>query len=99
VSRENEGRKYDSGKRRLSLLPFKALETVTEVLEYGAAKYDDENWRKVPDAQRRYYDAALRHLHAHKYESSDAETGKSHLAHAACCLLFLLELDSVGGEK
>jgi hypothetical protein len=64
---------------------------VLRVLEFGAKKYGAENWREVPDARRRYYDAADRHLRAWwEGEALDPDTGESHLAHAACCLLFLL---------
>jgi hypothetical protein len=52
------------------------------------------NWRRVPDAQRRYFDAAQRHLLAWwAGEKEDPETTLSHLAHASCCVLFLLALD------
>lgn len=91
-----DGRKDDQGKNRLGLLPPLALEAVGRVLTFGARKYAPENWRKVPDAKARYLDATLRHVVSYmKGERMDPETGESHLAHAACCLLFLLELDDV----
>ena len=89
-----EGAKHDAEKIRLDLLPPTALERVGEVLTYGAKKYAPENWRKVPDYRRRYTAAALRHLLAWmKGEPRDLESGLPHLAHAACCLLFILDLD------
>jgi ribosomal protein L32 len=46
----------------------------------------------VPDAKRRYFDAAQRHIWAWKAgEETDSETGASHLAHAICCLMFIME--------
>ena len=91
------GVKHDGGKPRLSLLPWAAVLVVVEVLEYGAKKYAPDNWRHVPDARRRYFDAAMRHLTAWwSGERADAETGLSHLAHAACCVLFLLALELEG---
>lgn len=85
------GVKYDSDKPRWSLLPFKALQEVVEVLTFGAKKYAADNWKHVPQAQERYIDAAYRHLADwNSGEKKDPETGKSHLAHAICCLLFLL---------
>jgi hypothetical protein len=85
------GVKYDSDKPRWSLLPFKALQEVVEVLTFGAKKYAADNWKIVPNAQERYIDAAYRHLADwNSGEKKDPETGKSHLAHAICCLLFLL---------
>ena len=40
------GIKYDSGKLRWTLLPFRELEEVVKVLEKGAVKYDFDNWKK-----------------------------------------------------
>lgn len=90
----SEGVKYDSGKPRWGLLPYEELEDVVKVLTFGSQKYADDNWKKVPDAQNRYFDAAMRHLIAWKKgEREDQETGISHLAHATCCLLFLQWFD------
>lgn len=89
-----EGRKFDTGKPRWSLLPEGAVAEVIQVLEYGAKKYAEDNWRFVDDGQRRYYDAAMRHIDAWwRGESKDPETGLSHLSHATCCLMFLYCLD------
>lgn len=88
------GTKFDSGKWRFSLLPMDALRQVIAVLEYGAQKYSADNWQAVPDARKRYFDAAHRHLAAwFSGELLDSESGLSHLAHATCCLLFLLYFD------
>ena len=91
---KEEGRKDDDGKPRWDLLPFKALSSVVDVLTYGARKYGPGNWRKVPRARSRYLAAAFRHLVAAcRGEACDRESGLPHLAHAACCLLFLIELE------
>ena len=88
------GVKYDNGKPQWSLLPFRALTQVVEVLTYGAKKYAPDNWKKVPDARRRYIDAGFRHFTAYAAgETHDPETGKHHLAHAICCLLYLVAFD------
>lgn len=90
----NQGVKYDNGKPQWSLLPFKALGQVVEVLTYGARKYSPDNWKKVPDARRRYTDAGFRHFTAYASgETHDPETGKHHLAHAICCMLYLVAFD------
>lgn len=87
------GRKDDKGKRRFSLLPAMAVRTVVDVLMFGAAKYGDENWRKVKDPHTRYYDALMRHVDAWRDgETLDTDSGLPHLAHAVCCLLFMIEL-------
>lgn len=86
--------KHDSGKWRFSLLPFSAIKTVVSVLEFGAAKYAVDNWKTVPDARHRYFDASIRHITAWwSGESNDSESNLPHLAHAVCCLLFLMWLD------
>lgn len=88
------GVKYDGGKLRWSLIPAGTVQEVVHVLEYGARKYSPDNWMKVPDARTRYYDAAQRHLDAWwQGEKTDRETERSHLAHALCCILYLLWFD------
>lgn len=85
------GQKHDTSKPRHSLLPVGSVERVIDVLEFGATKYAPDNWQHVSDARTRYYDAAMRHLSAWwRGETHDAESGLHHLAHAACCILFLL---------
>jgi hypothetical protein len=89
-----KGRKDDSNKPRWDLLPFKGLEQIVLVLTHGAKKYAPENWRVVKDWRWRYFRAALGHIVAWwSGEKLDPETKLPHLAHAACCVLFLLELD------
>ena len=89
-----EGKKFDSSKPKMYLLPPKALIEVSKVLTFGAEKYDEENWRKLDNLQNRYTGGALRHLFAHMDgELNDPETNYSHLAHAICCLLFKLEIE------
>ncbi|EME4812556.1 hypothetical protein R7T79_003192 [Acinetobacter baumannii] len=89
-----EGQKFDSEKPRFSLIPKGSLAPVINVLEYGARKYSEDNWRKVPNAQTRYFDAAHRHLNAWwNGQTLDPETGESHLAHTVSCLLFLIALE------
>lgn len=90
------GRKFDVGKPRMDLLikdtPL-AVEAVGQVLTFGAEKYAPGNWQHVDDADARYLAAQIRHeLALAKGETLDAETELHHLAHAACCLLFRLEL-------
>jgi len=89
-----EGRKFDSEKPKMYLLPPKAIIEVSKILTFGAAKYDEDNWRKLDNLQNRYTGGALRHIFAHMDgELKDPETNSSHLAHAICCLLFKLEIE------
>lgn len=91
------GVKYDSEKPRVDLLidgcPL-SLEAISKVLTFGSKKYADHNWQHVEDGEQRYKAALMRHVLASaKGEKVDSETGLSHLAHAACCVLFMLELE------
>jgi hypothetical protein len=78
-------------KLRLDLLPFKAIEDIAEVITFGTKKYDENNWRKgFPWTS--LIASALRHIFAWiQGEDTDPESGLSHIAHAGCNLLFLLE--------
>jgi hypothetical protein len=88
------GMKFDGHKPRWSLLPKGTVREIIEVLEFGAAKYAENNWQYVDDGHQRYYDALMRHMEAWWLgEKNDPESGMSHLAHAGCCILFLLWLD------
>ena len=92
-----EGLKFDADKLRWSLLPDGVIEEVIKVLEYGARKYSEENWKLVEHAYTRYYDAAMRHISAWKQgETVDSESKQYHLAHAICCLMFLVWMDENG---
>jgi hypothetical protein len=92
-----DGVKYDTDKPRPDLLDPKAILAMAQVMEHGAKKYDTDNWKRVSEPQRRYYAAALRHLLAWwGGEANDSESGLSHLAHAACCVMFLQHFE---GEK
>lgn len=88
------GHKADAGKPRWDLMSFPLLDQVAQVLAAGAAEYGAENWRKVPDARSRYRAALFRHLCAFMCgEKIDPKSGKPHLAHATCNLMFLFELE------
>lgn len=90
----SEGKKFDTGKLSYTLLPFKAITEVVAILSFGEQKYGRDNWQKVPNAKQRYLDACFRHIISYlEGESSDPESGKHHLAHAVCCLLFILWFD------
>ena len=89
------GMKFDSNKPRHSLLPKGAINSVIKVLEFGAKKYDADNWQKVNNAKERYYNAAMRHIDSWwNGEKRDPETGIHHLAHAATNLFFLMWFDN-----
>lgn len=88
-----EGRKDDQAKVRWDLLPGDALNEIAKVLTFGANKYGDRNWEKGM-AWHRPFGALMRHMWDWwRGAPPDKETGLSHLAHAGCCLLFLLSYE------
>lgn len=95
---ETQGLKYDSDKAPMSLLSREALEQTAQVLAFGAKKYAAHNWRKGFQWSRPL-SAAQRHLLAFQDgEDRDPESGLSHLAHAMCCIMFLLEFEKTHRE-
>jgi len=84
------GIKHDQNKARYDLLPPELLEATAQVLTFGANKYGSRNWEKGM-SWGRVFAAVMRHLWAWwRGERADAETGYSHLWHAACCIAFLI---------
>jgi hypothetical protein len=96
-----EGKKFDTDKLPYDLLPGDAIEEIVKVLQFGAVKYGERNWEKGMRWNRPFA-ALMRHMWAWwKGEEKDPETGLSHLAHAGCCILFLLSytLRGVGEDN
>lgn len=94
------GVKLDSGKLPYDLLPPELLSAVSDVLRFGATKYAPRNWEKGM-AWGRVFAALMRHMWAWwGGENTDKETGLSHLAHAGCCIAFLIayEQRKVGND-
>lgn len=88
------GKKDDAMKPRFDLMPPIAEAELVAVLTYGAKKYAPNNWRNLADWRARYEGAAKRHISQWKRgETRDPESGLHHLAHAACSLLFIAELE------
>lgn len=94
-SEQNLGVKKDQGKRQWALLPWRELGKVADVMTHGAKKYSADNWMHVPAGERRYFEAAMRHITARQNgEINDRESKLPHLAHAICCLLFWMWFDA-----
>lgn len=90
------GMKFDNGKPRMELISRVFLEELAKVLSFGAQKYEPWQWKKGFESDR-LVGATLRHIHAYNSgETTDPESGLPHLAHAACNLMFLLDLSSNG---
>ena len=79
----DEAVKYDQDKLRYDLVSPEALEELVRVYTFGAAKYDQDQWRKGM-SWRRVFAAIMRHAWAWmRGEDCDSESGLPHLAHAA----------------
>ena len=84
-------KRFDADKPPLADLPTEALLDVARVFSHGSKKYGRHNWRKGL-LYSRLTAAALRHIFAWLAgDNYDAESGLSHLSHAAWNLLILLE--------
>jgi Domain of unknown function (DUF5664) len=96
----NIGTKYDTGKIQWWYMPIEPMKEVLKVLAYGDTKYPAEdgcNWKRVPNAKKRYYSALMRHITAWwDGEKYDSETKLHHLAHAGTNILFLLWFELKG---
>lgn len=90
-----KGRKDDASKNRLDLVLPEFIEGIGEILTYGAVKYGEANsWKNLENGLDRHYAAAMRHLLAwRRGEKNDPETGKNHLYHVACNIMFLIYED------
>ena len=90
----SEGRKNDSGKLRMDLIPPEAVEALAAVLTMGAAKYNDRNWENG-FAWGRSCAALQRHFWAWmRGEDKDPESGLSHMAHVLCNAAFLVTFEA-----
>jgi len=83
------GIKHDLKKAKFQLLIWTFIEDIAKVMTFGSEKYGDNNWQEGIKISR-FWGAVFRHLVAAlKGETKDKESGISHLAHAACNLMFI----------
>ncbi len=88
-----KGKKFDDGKEMWHLLPLNIIKEVVQVLTFGATKYGENDWQEFisREGPNRYLSACFRHIEKWRSgEATDDETGFHHLAHAICCLIFIL---------
>jgi hypothetical protein len=85
-----EGAKhFDEGKEPLDQLPTESLMEIAKVMAMGEKKYGRNNWTKGMDWHK-LIGSTLRHVMKFNMgEDIDKESGLSHLAHAACDIMFL----------
>jgi len=83
---------YDDNKPPLALLPSAGLREIAMVQAYGALKYGTtHNFRSGMEVSRNL-SCALRHIYEYiDGNDLDNESGRHHLAHAACRLMFILQ--------
>ena len=96
VNANKQEAKADAGKPKLTLVPRKILTAIARVREYGCQKYGDpENWKQVDPV--RYKDAAFRHFVSYLDDPKgvDKESGLPHLAHLACNIALLCEMENL----
>lgn len=94
-----QGRKFDGGKLRYDLVPVLTFEDIVKGLTFGATKYDDDNWKEVPNGRKRYLAAAMRHLQEYRKGNLwDEEQGIHHLSAAINNFSFIVEKDLQGWE-
>ena len=82
-----------------SLISGLFLDELSRVLGFGAQKYESYNWTKGHKSSQ-LVSAVSRHLNAFNMGfDNDVETNLSHLAHAACGLMFLYHTQKSGTLK
>jgi hypothetical protein len=89
----------DGGKERVDMIPVSALMALARVYEFGATKYEANNWRRG-QSYTRCYAALLRHLYRWAMgQDNDEESGHSHLLHVAFWAFALWEWQRTGAGK
>lgn len=93
-------RALDLIEKHCALSPESYLAAVIAVRKFGAEKYGLLNYRKGMNWSR-LFSAFRRHIYYYplvKFEELDKDSNQPHWAHAACCLMFLMEYatESIG---
>lgn len=93
----NPKARHGAAKPNLAMIPAGAQLQIAPVFSLGAAKYGPYNWRKDAVEAETYVAAAQRHLFSwFDGEDVDPESEQLHLAHAAACLMILLDAAACG---
>lgn len=89
IREQNEADRYNAGKLRWSLVDFPSLEDMVKVLEFGANKYSDNNWKKGLKTTE-IIESMMRHMVAYlNGENIDPESNLPHTGHIMCNAMFL----------
>ncbi len=95
---DGAGLRKNEGKLRVDLVPVSAITALAQVLEVGAKKYADNNWRRGMKWSNVH---SSLHRHLLKWlagEDKDEESGLSHMAHVLCNAAFLVEYETTCPE-
>lgn len=85
----NLGDRKNIGKLKWSLVSWKALEPMVQVLMFGATKYSAHNWKNGLTFSS-ISESLQRHLNSFmEGENDDPESKLSHLGHILCNAMFL----------
>lgn len=88
--------RHNQGKPRWSLVSMKSLLPLVRVLEMGARKYADDNW-KLGLKKREVLESAMRHLaELIDGEELDDESGLSHAGHVMANMMFYIYFNDNG---
>jgi len=84
-----QGGKQSELNYRFDLIDGMAMFRMAGILDSGAKKYGEENWRNIPTM--RHINSALAHLEAYKLHLQgrlSVEDQDDHLGHALCRIMF-----------
>lgn len=95
----NKALRYNNEKLKWSLVDFKSLEPLVEVLEFGAKKYAPNNWKLGLDSTE-IVESLLRHcfeyLEGHR---TDKESKERIVGHILANAMFLAYNDRIETEE
>ena len=81
--------RFNKNKLSWSLVDFESMESMVEVLMFGAKKYERHNWKSGLDVDE-VCESLARDLFAFMNgEDKDKESGLSHIGHIQCNSMFL----------
>ena len=99
IEASETGLRFNEGKPRWSLMSYKAMEPMIKVLEYGATKYTDHNWKKGLNSVE-ILECLQRHLAAlMDGEKMDQESMQQHIGHIMCNAMFYSYFENVEPGK
>ena len=91
---ENEaGGKQSKAVAAFHLMDAPAMIRLAKVLQYGASRYERDNWRKIPCEEH------LNHALIHIFAAFAGDTQDDHLGHAFCRLMMACATEDDGSVE